>query len=270
MSDSSSALIWGDAGPASPLLIVDGSGRLTDPGLPSDDAGASSNGAWIASTRSGHSSAEVDIASRDGSTRRTLAEGRAVHFLGWIGDGVAFASVSGVQLVGIEPGERPKLIVAARDLPEPVNELRPPAGGPTTSPDGSVAIVGDSRERYFLLTKTRMQPVAAAAALGSDSVYWLGKHDVLATSDDGMLEVIDPLTMNVSTTTACGPIDSIEAAVGAFAAFRTGGGIGICDLTNGRATDLGSPPASGRIYAFGDGFLLHGSGATYVIKAPVH
>lgn len=270
MSDSSSALIWGGAGPTSPLLIVDRSGRLTDPRLPSDDAGASSDGAWIASTRSGDSTAEVEIAARDGSARRTLATGRAVRFLGWIGDGVAFASMSGIYLVGVEPGDRPKLVIAARDLPEPVSELRPPAGGPTTSPDGSVAIVGDSQERYYLLTATSVQPVPAAASLGSDSVYWLGQHDVLATSDDGILEVMDPVTMSVPLKTECGPVDSVEAAVRDLAAFRADGGIGICDLNTGRAADLGSPPVSGRIYASGDRFLLHGSGATYLIMAPAH
>jgi hypothetical protein len=33
---------------------------------------------------------------------------------------------------------------------------------------------------------------------------------------------------------------------------------------------IDAPPVSGLIYGFGDGFLLHGPGATYVIKAPVH
>jgi hypothetical protein len=268
LSDASAALLWGGAGPTSPLLIVDRNGHVTDAGLPADDAGASPDGAWIASSLSGDSTGKVDIAARDGSAHRTVAAGRDVRFLGWIGDRLAFASQSGIYLVGVHSGDRPRLVIAASHVPAPVGELRPPAGGPTTSPDGSIAIVGDSHERYYLLTTTSVQPVPADAALGSDSVYWLGQHDVLATADDGMLEVIDPVTMNVRSTTECGPVDSVDAAVPGQAAFRVDGKIEICDLTTGSADDLGSPPVSGRIYAFGDRFVLHGSGATYLITPP--
>ena len=270
LSDSSAVLLWGGAGPTSPLLIVDTSGRITDPGLPSDDAGASPDGAWIASTRSRDSIGRVDIATRDGSAHRTLATGHDVQFLGWIGDRLAFASESGVSLIGVHSGDQPSLVIAASHLPAPLDELRPPAGGPTTSPDGSVAIVGDSHEHYYLLTTTSLQPVPANAALGSDSVFWVARHDVLATADDGKLEVIEPVSMNVRSTTECGPIDSVEAAIPDQAAFRVEGKIEICDLTTGRADDLGLPPVSGRMYAFGDRFVLHGSGATYFITPPAH